>query len=811
MFDEFVNPANLRPSAEIRLELASLDTARIKTAYALSNFVSAARLPPDYIVAPIWEQLVRPSTAGKRQVTLLDDSSTYVVAEQHLALLCTFYHHELLIDLDAFDIEGVSSVISEEASRLRIRWPYIWGRQLYDKFNLVASPQHIDHLPSDGVFPLLDETPQGVFQIGEYVSGPLGLLKARQLRRFPPRRRAGLWHCSDPGCRALHNVDLLQPEIGLIQLRRKLAQAARETLGLPSGWARLLGHLVEGPVGPKMRSYYDVPVLVAECILSEDRSTLVERALRGSYAGYFRDLIRVARGSDALAGAPRSIAERLNPEEQLQLLFCLQDDELVKLIDQCVFDRNIVIPANEERRPKLNPPKRYFIEAPSSLSSLGLREVISGQLASLCRLIWEAYNRSSTVSELDWRVKNIEGVPTQQALLRYLHVTSPGDAIKELILSSGPITSYAVNELQYSGDLHSADTISRILWKLGFEVARFSETYKRVRARLQSFTEVVLQVEKIRTEDDREKIRSAGVNLFVSIEQILEELVSYNVWLLGSDHFLGSLFVFDWDDAKKAVAAMLGESITHDADTITWKIAAENTLGTLYSYLGRAATWMKDLLSVDRGPLLRPAEDLPHYVKVHEKSFPFLHKEFWADVHPSALSAHVEDFQRLSRKLFQSNASAIRNGLDHQRPQDEFPEIDAMLAFATRFKEALDHADIQRYLPKEYWATRITRDEFDREEYHLRDYAKRAAVIYMPSFAAGIPRLEPSQPMLVAPGNLLAHLGATLTFRIRPKSNYAEYWEGYPGRRVIADELSDPTASAEAFSSISPQQAVGSS
>jgi hypothetical protein len=186
--------------------------------------------------------------------------------------------------------------------------------------------------------------------------------------------------------------------------------------------------------------------------------------------------------------------------------------------------------------------------------------------------------------------------------------------------------------------------------------------------------------------------------------------------------------------------------------------------------------------------MLRPKEDLPHYLGNSERRFPFYHFEFWADVHPSALGAFVDDFAQLAKKLFQSNASTIRNGLDHQRPQDEFPSIDAMLAFAAKFAEAFDHADVHRYLPKEFWAHSYNQDEFDRMEYRLRDYEDRIVAIYEPSLAVGAKRLTPRRPMLVAPGNLLNHLGLTLTFGIRDKTNYSTYWRGYPRRRKIPEK-----------------------
>ncbi len=95
---------------------------------------------------------------------------------------------------------------------------------------------------------------------------------------------------------------------------------------------------------------------------------------------------------------------------------------------------------------------------------------------------------------------------------------------------------------------------------------------------------------------------------------------------------------------------------------------------------------------------------------------------------------------------------------------------------------------MNRYVPKEFWGDSLVQDQFDRIEYRLRDYDGRTVAIYEPSFAVGARDLELRRPMLVAPGNLMAHVGLTLTFSIREKTNYSDHWKGYPRRRQIPEE-----------------------
>ena len=275
------------------------------------------------------------------------------------------------------------------------------------------------------------------------------------------------------------------------------------------------------------------------------------------------------------------------------------------------------------------------------------------------------------------------------------------------------------------------------------------------------------------------------MNLFVSIEQVLEELIVYNIWLLSSDHFLETRFVFYLTDARKLVSQVLGEKLESEFGTFIWNNEGVNTLGTLYRYLQEACVWMRSLFSVDKTALRRPEAELPHYVGKKEGIFAFYHRVFWADVQTASLGAFVDDFAQLATKLNQSNAIPIRNGLDHKRPDADFPNSDVMLAFVSKFREALDQADFNRYIPKEFWAMETKQDRAGRAEYEFRDYNQRKCAVYEPSLALGLGDISLNSPVLIAPGNLLGHVNATLILGIREDSNFSEYWKDYPRRRSI--------------------------
>src|SRR4051812_49391548 len=116
--------------------------------------------------------------------------------------------------------------------------------------------------------------------------------------------------------------------------------------------------------------------------------------------------------------------------------------------------------------------------------------------------------------------------------------------MRRLILATGPIADVICKEVSISiSEAQNDDQLTaRLLWKFGFTPPRYEEVYERCRRRLDQFNDALLAKSVIATEGDREDLRSAGVNLFVSLEEVLEQTIAYNVWMLASDHFLDTRF-----------------------------------------------------------------------------------------------------------------------------------------------------------------------------------------------------------------------------------------------------------------------------
>lgn len=754
--------------------------------WALHYFLEFGVFDSHYNTDDVWADIIAVSPKGEELIESAHESlASFGRPDICLATFGLFYHHDLLIDYDGTDINRVRERIDLESRSDSIKWPYLFGRLLYDRFNDTVESDRTDHLDPEEASVLLMGTPAGVYQVGRLLSGPLGLIESAETRFVPPTNQLPLWHCSDTGCGALHHVGLTPPQIPLVQAYGRLKNAADETLGRRSEWKAPLDRLFIARSGIDGRACYDLPVLIANAIIGPERGALLAAALRSSVAAQLRDLMTRARL--AMRGTPEAIAEGLGEAAQLQILLTLTDVELRDLLDASVIDKRIDIPFNEIRTAGVNAPRLSNRDRRCELSSLGLRSRPRVALASLHSIVWESYETLGLLEELGWKLRRKPGVAPHSALMDFIRAGHPLQVVSDLVLTSMPVTRIICERfgIPFEGVDGAARLSDLLLWKLGFNPTRFSDQYARFRTRIDEFNATLLPLVEVRSEEDRERVRSVGVNLFVSVEQFLQELISYNTWLLASDHFVATRFVYNIDRALAAVATALGRTLTSGDSVVVWRDNGDNALGTLLVYAQKLITWMNGLKTVDRATMLRPDADLPHYAEDSEQSFVFRHTVLWADADPGELEQYIQGLANIVAQLHRAELASVRNGLDHRRDERDFPRADVMLACAARLRDALEAADVRRYVPKSFWLQSSGVDRFGRQQFMFADYRGKDVTLAGPPVVSGIPKPEFRRPVLIAPGNLLGEPNAELRFVIRERSAYSEYWANYPRRRQI--------------------------
>lgn len=797
---------------DIDVLLDKLDDQGLGQLYSLSLFWKGAVLPAEYEPDQKWTSLVTPTEAGEDVHTRII-SVTHSIPDHHFnfALFRLFAYHELLIDWHQSDVTGIEQLLTDELASQKVLLPHRLGRLLYDRFNDRYEGSKTEFLSSAEVLELLAETPPGVYHINSFLSGPLGLLYSNEKRFLPPSLRLPLWHCSDTGCRHLHTVELLPPDLAVIRFEHELRDCMKDWFGLPSEWRYSLAmrYLQAREREAKGLRFYDLPVLIADGILGRERTHLVEAALATDEGKELRKVLGAPpRKKSRGQGKPSAVAGSLTPEEQLQLLLILPDVFLIRLIDELTLDSKINVSLGQIRRAHQYPPSLSSLSSRSELSRLGLRSVKEDPVTSFIQVVHKAYIENDAIGDLLWRLHVPSGTSAIDGLMNYLQRRGPDEAVSDLILTSQSVTRSVCQKIGFPTERIGRDipsSVNQILWKFGFNPPQYDEFSSRLTSHLERFEQSVLSLPGKPTEDDRERIRSSGVNLFVCVEQMLDMLISFNVWLLGTDHFLDSRHDFDMVQARHRVPAMLGETLPSEDLEVSWNPEGENPLGVLLRYLSESVEWMKSLESKNREELRRPKADIPHFAEALEARFPFTHIALWADADMSELRAYVQQYEKLVSLLLQAELAYIRNGLDHMRDVARFPTSEMMLACISRLRQAHHFAVVNRYLPVIFWLDRVETNRFGLVEYRFRDGANRLVVVHRPPMVLCLKKPGLTRPYLIAPGNLLGGPNAAIIFGFRERTEYDDYWRDYPRRRHInpvASEMSDATSTTDAIESI---------
>jgi len=784
-------------ASELDAELENVNEEGLGELYALSRFLKSAVFTPGYEADAKWLDLLVFTDAGeqiRKMVKGVIEEGT--LADVNLALFRLFAYHDLIFDWTKSNREGIEKLLGYELGKGKLLLPYRFGRLLYDHFNDRYEGSKTEHLAPAEVYELLADTPNGVYQMNSLLTGPLGLVHSFEQRYLPPSLSLPLWHCSDTGCRQLHSVQMLPPDIPLTTIDHKIRDELKDLCGPPSEWAHCLTvrYLQARAREEHGLKYYDLPVLIADSIIGKERTALVEAALASEDGVKLREILSASpRKSSAGKGPAHKVAQSLAPEEQVQLLLILNDSRLVHLIDELTLSKVINVSLGQIRTAR-QAPHSLSLSARSELSGLGLRSVKEEAVTNFVHLVKKAYEENDILADLIWRLRARMGTSPVEGLLSYLETRSPEDAVRDLVLTSQAVTEYVFVRLELTTDAIKRDVptpVDLILWKMGFDPPQYDDFSLRFQSHLERFNGTVLSMPGPHTEDDREKIRATGVNLFVYVEKLLDMVLSYNVWLLATDHFLDSRFDFDIVEARKKVSEILGSTLTDDDSEVWWNPVGDNSLGVLLRYLSESVSWMNSLESEDHEAWRRSQSDIPHFAKGLEARFPFNHVTLWADADLNEFRAYVQDYRQFVGFIEQANLAFVRNGLDHMRDATRFPSSDKMLACAARLREAHNFAAEKRFLPVIFWLERVEESRFGMSEYHLRDSAGRLLVLHGPPMALCLRPVGFSRPYVVAPGNLLGGANAPLVFGYRERTEYEEYWKDYPRRRRIAQDESD--------------------
>ncbi|MBD1939451.1 hypothetical protein [Microcoleus sp. FACHB-68] len=785
---------NLRNRLELRRYIAEHEYKnKLMLTFALSKFAELARYPNNYLADTRWTDALILTDDGELIANRLRvEKDSLPEADIRMALLGHFYYQNLLVDFQNSNLDLIREILHSEIINCKLRIPYCFDRILYNRFAEMFPKGEKPILTPDEVHQFLEKTPQGVFQVGNLLSGPFGLIDSHAQRYLPPGL-GFLWHSKEDGQVIAHRVALDVPDIPLVQAYSQISSIAKDEIGYASPWGRAFATEISLVDGSDSFNWTALPMLLADCIPGKERTQLLAFALNSNQKVFIRETLKkYSLKTELNRGNSEEVASKMQPWEQLQILLSISDTDLVSLIDEACNCGVLNIPLSEVRRPKMFPLRVTISKTQTlELKSRGIRLSGDSPSVKLTRLLVESYTESGELSDLSWKIRcnSLDG--HQSKLSEFIYKNGPYVTLEKLVLSRETIARYFSRALKIPAKADQDDSyfISQCLFKLDFDEPAFDDSTPTLKSRLEEFRAVLLSIPDVAIEERRAVVRKAGVNLFVSLESFLQKLITYNTWLIFSDHYLVTCSTYNEQKALCIVPEIFGDELKVSEDfTVAWNINGSNTFGVLLRYLQELNTTVSALESRLRDTCQRTSIDIPKSNKGVLRPFPFKHTQLWADSTRESLNEYAVVLSSITRQINQAGIPEVRNGLDHQRNPDEFPSLEKMFAFETRVSSAVEVADKARLLPSWFWLEQRSSNNQGYIAYTFRDYSGKELLLQGPSHALGLrQKIVFGEPCIIAPFNFLGLPNSELVFAISDETEYSIHWNNYPIIRDLHD------------------------
>lgn len=203
---------------------------------ALVELLGDCIIADDYVVPDEMNGAIKLSEPGRAALDFLTRKQKVGPKDARLMCALTLGHDELFVDVDSTDVGKLAEVIRSGLLDGEIRFPFTWGRELYDAYAELHDEEK-DILTNEETIRLLNQLPVGVFQYGSFTVGPYGLRRSLSHRSIPGRRRVSGYHCATPTCHAIHPVALQTGQGASINRdREKLDSYLQDLQGEPADW-----------------------------------------------------------------------------------------------------------------------------------------------------------------------------------------------------------------------------------------------------------------------------------------------------------------------------------------------------------------------------------------------------------------------------------------------------------------------------------------------------------------------------------------------------------------------------------------------
>lgn len=757
----------------------------VNVATLLRNSVIAAnyRVPDEFNMALCL------SDAGTRLQAALTTKHDVPAKDARLMCLLEIATDELLVDLEKTNFDALVSSISKQITSGALRYPNIYGGILYRRAASLF-PDRRDRLNVEETRELLDGTPPGIFQTGGIVVGPLGALRAAHARWLPPTLRVPLQHCSDVTCHLVHATYLSTDyDAQINQNLPKITKAIERHDQARGAWTELAGIIAEIEDLP-----YDdfnmtgVPVCLGDCFTETELVAIAQR-------------LEIDLSSLGQRDPDRSAL--------MQLIWLRSDLEVSQAIDSLVHGGDISVPADEIRRPRLASVEVGTYELRTEIGRHGVRvKPTAAGLPHLrlARLVSHLYDVTSAAgqAELSWQLRGVEGVALEDKIEQFLRVTPPPEVVARLVLSRREHVLAALDELRIDprdvnlDDLgpsfSDAAVAERLLWKLGFDLD-MSESMAADFERKRESVSRALRDAQASSVVDIEMIRGEGRRLFISLEGLLADSLSFAWWSMLTDHLNAPRpFTFMPSLAEGAWGSIADHSSKSPAIRTLPK-PGPPTLGPLCRAFGVLADMLRHR-QASAATFQRSREGLPAWFQKSElREFPFKHTVPYLDLLPRAQESIADGLVQVSETLERSAVHRVRNNVSHfQRSLSSIEEVERAVQGAAQAVARLDRMGFVR-IP--YRVSRTSTDEWARSIVVMRSQQGDEITFSRPSRVGYVGMPFRTTPQYLVREAVFCSPNEVLRFAAGADSEFADMWSDYPlPRRATRSRFTTEPASA---------------
>lgn len=719
-------------------------------------------------------------------------------------------YENVLIDVDRTNYFVVVDEISKQIKNGEIKHPFVFGRTLYDRAASLFEDQR-NYLSVQDTAKLLADSPEGVWQAGELVTGPFGVIRAKTRRSLYPYTDVPLQHCADLSCRHIHRVQLSTDSEAPINLHRwKLTRHLEHNGREPSDWNGFIDDLVRetqsNAVDPDDLHPGSISYLLGDA-LTDDELRCLFRSIIDNGGTELRQITEMYRKS----GPSEKLAASLSRAEVLQLLLTVEDSLIIQQLDECIRKNLIEVPEGEIRTARVNSTiefGRWGLQAELSRFGVSIRgRSVSLPMLRLRRLISGMYNSNDLqdMQTLDWQLRSVDADTPAAKLAEYVRTESVRSIVSNLVLVRRENAEHACSALRLPAPTHFDDDslVSAIMWKLGFDLSLSTAPHARFFSHQEGIATLVEEARLSSTVNEDAIQKEASV-YFTALEEVLNDSLMYVTWALTTDHYVSSRpFVYRRGTDAKDAAALLSSITTTSGESVD--LGDANTLYPLIRGFAVLASHL-DSLRDEPDSYLREPSMYPKYVEpsgLHE--FPFRHTVPFLDVHGAAQIAIVEQLHEIARSLSESNVAGTRNDLLHfRRTTVDIRKVHDCLEAVRKSVKILESLGALR-IPYLHASTRS--DEWGRRTVTLMNSDRQPVSFTRPSpyDRVQMPNLMSEQYLMHS--TLFAEPNEVFRFAVSHESPYEQMWESYPNRRKAKDN----SVAKQSESAVGEVDAIGRS